>query len=429
MIFLLVSMLVGILIGVPIAIALGFAATATVVVVTDIPLSVVGFRFVGGLEAPTLMAIPFFILAGVLMEAGGIARRLVAFSQALVGWITGSLLLVTTVSATGLAAVCGSGSADAAAVSSILGPNLKRGGYNMDFAAALIAASATLAQIIPPSIMLILVAVAANLSTGAMLLSGIIPGIGLMAAFLVAAYLHAKTHGEGVPTPDQRFGFKVLLWTTLDAWAAWGMMLIVVGGILSGAVTSTEAAALAAAYALLVGAVFYRELKWTDFVRCLVRTVALSAAILMIIGSVSVLNWVVSTLGLQAALNGILIDVAGTRVQFLFASMVILLVLGMFVESFALILLLTPVLMPIAIEYGIEPHHYALLIVFNLCIGMITPPFAATVFVTSTVLNREVLQVSKKIILPWISMIAVLALTMAFPEMALYLPRLAGFIQ
>jgi len=428
-ILLLIIMLAAIFTGVPIAIALGLTGTAAVLLGTNIPMALVGARFVGGLEATTLMAIPFFIFAGVLMEVGGIARRIIAFAEALVGWVTGSLLMVATVTATGMAAICGSGSADAAAVSAMLGSDLRKRGYDMDFAAAQIAAAATLAQIIPPSIMLILVAVAGNLSTGTMLLSGIIPGILLMLALLASAYIHAKRHKFPSDSTINTFSLRAVLVTGAQAWAAWGMILIVVGGILTGAVTATEAAALSAAYALIVGVLVYREIDYGLFVRSVRRSAALSAAILMIVGSVSVLNWVISTLGMQSHIHQLIVSTVDGRVGFLILSMVILLLLGMFIESFAVILLITPVLMPLAIRYGVEPHHFGLLLVFNLCIGMITPPFAATLFATSTVLRRNIVDVSMKIVYPWLAMMIVLGLAMAFPDLSLYLPRLAGYVQ
>ena len=421
------ALLIGLAIGVPVAMTLGVAATLALFD-TDVPLTLIAHRMYAGLDSFTIMAIPFFILAGMLMDAGGISRRIVDFAMALVGWITGSLLLVAVVAATALAAMSGSGSADTAAVSSVLAPELRKRNYDLDFAAGIIAAAGTLAQIIPPSIMMVLIAVTNNLSTGAMLLSGVIPGLLTVPGLLLICYLHARKGG-----PQYRdvlpFDTGRLLRSFWTAIPAFGMAVIIVGGIMGGIVTPTEAAALAAGYALLIGMFVYGDLRLRDIPGVFMRATAFSASILLLIATATVLNWIFANAEVPRLLTTWLKSLVDGPIGYLLLINLMLMIFGMFFESFAMILILSPVLVPIAVSFGIEPHHFALVVVYNLCIGMITPPFAGTLFVAATVFQRPIWEVSKRVFAPWLVMTIVLLLITFIPELGLTIPRLAGYVK
>lgn len=416
------------LLGVPVVFVLGASAVVALVTTTDVPLAIVSQRVFAGLNSFTLMAIPFFVFAGIIMDAGGISKRIVDFSSALVGWITGSLLLVACVAATGLAAISGSGSADTAAISSIMQPQLKRRRYDVDFGAAVIACAGSLAQVIPPSLTMVIVAVIANLSVGALFLSGVVPGLLCITAIMAAAYIHAK---RGGPQYRETEPFTLgRLWRTgYAALPAFGMPAVILGGILGGAFTPTEAAAVSAFYGLLIGMFVYRELKLSHLPQLILRAASLSAAVMLIIGTASVFAWLIANANVPTLLGNWIRNFSANPLVFLLLVNVIFLIIGMFLETIAAILIVVPVLMPIALDYGIHPIHFALVIVLNCAIGTVTPPYGISLFVASSVANRSVVQVSRKLLMPLTAMIVILLVTTFVPDLSLSLPRWAGLIQ
>lgn len=416
-----------ILIGVPVAFVFSLAALIAAVM-SDLPLVLIAHRFFHGLNSFTLMAIPFFLLTGLLMEAGGLARRIVDFAMALVGWITGSLLMVAVMAATALAAMSGSGSADTAAVSSALLPEMKRRRYDIDFAAALIATAGTLAQIIPPSTMLVLIAVTNNLSVSALFLGGIIPGLLVVPALLYVSWHHAKRGGPNY-APQARFSARDVGRTFVAALPAFGLGVVISGGIFSGLFTPTEASGVAVIYTVLVGAFVYRELGWSDIVRVTLRAGAISAAIMFLVGGAMIFNWLMATEGVPETIADWFQANVGSAATFLIMMNVFLLVLGMPLESFAMILLLSPIFLEVASSYGLDPVHIAVVFVFNCVIAMISPPFGGTLFVSAMIAGRPISAVTRKVYVLWAIMTGVLLLITYVPELVLFLPRRAGFIQ
>ncbi|MCF3642767.1 TRAP transporter large permease [Rhizobium sp. TRM95111] len=416
------------LLGVPVVFVLGASAVIALVTTTEVPLAIVSQRVFAGLNSFTLMAIPFFVFAGIIMDAGGISKRIVNFASALVGWITGSLLLVSCVAAAGLAAISGSGSADTAAISSIMQPQLKRRRYDVDFGAAVIACAGSLAQVIPPSLTMVIVAVVANLSIGALFLSGIVPGVLCMVAIMTTAYIHAKRGGAQY-RESEPFTMERLLRTAYQALPAFGMPALILGGILGGVFTPTEAAAVSAFYGLVVGMFIYRDLKAAQLPQLILRAASLSASVMLIIGTASVFAWLIANANVPALLGDWVRNFSSNPLVFLIVVNLLFLVIGMFLETIAAILIVVPVLFPIAIEYGIEPIHFALVIVLNCAIGTVTPPYGISLFVASSVAGRPVLQVAKKLTTPFLAMIVILLLTTFVPDLSLALPRMAGLIQ
>jgi C4-dicarboxylate transporter, DctM subunit len=421
------SFLAFLLMGMPVVFVLGIAATLSILLLTDIPRAIVARRIYAGLDSFTIMAIPFFVVAGIIMEAGGISRRKNAIASALVGWITGSLLMVAVTAATGLAAISGSGSADTAAVSSIMQPEIKRRRYDVDFAAGLIACAGCLAQIIPPSLMMVVIAIIAGQSVAAMFLAGILPGLLTVPGLLLAAYVHAR---RGGPQYRETEAFTLRrLWRTFWAAApALGMPVIIVGGIVGGVFTPTEAAAVAVLYGILVGLFVYRELELKAFPELILKAALISSTVMIIIGTASIFAWLVANFNLPALLGAWIRTVADSPWLYLVLVNLLLLVIGMFMESLAAILVLVPVLLPIAVEFGIHPVHFATIVVMNLAIGMVTPPYGITLFVASSIAERSVIQVARRVFWPWFMMLLVLVLVTFVPELALLLPRAAGFL-
>lgn len=415
-------------IGVPVVFVLGASAVLALVTTTDVPLTIVSQRVFAGLNTFTLMAIPFFVFAGVIMDAGGISRRIVAFASALIGWIVGSLYQVSCVAAAGLAAISGSGSADTAAISAIMQPQLRGRRYDVDFGAALIACAGSLAQVIPPSLTMVIMAVVSNVSIGALFVAGIVPGFLCILLLMVCGYAFARKGGDAYRETEP-FTLPRLLKTGWAALPAAGMPVLILGGILGGAFTPTEAAAVSAFYGLLIGLFVYRELKPDQLPGLILRTASLSAAVMLIIGTASVFSWLIANANVPQILGEWLLSVSSSPWVFLLIVNLLLLVVGMFMETIAAILILVPVLAPIAHQLGIDPVHFALVVVMNFAIGTVTPPYGVSLFVASSVAGRTVMQVTRRLGLPLLAMFAVLLAVTYVSDMSLFLPRLFGLIE
>lgn len=408
--------------GAPIVFALGISSVSILTLVMDVPIAIVAQRMYAGLDSFMIMAIPFFVFAGLVMDAGGISRRIVALAEALVGWITGSVLLVSVVASTGLAAISGSGSADTAAISSIMQPVVKKRRYDVDFAAAVIAAGGSLASIIPPSLLMVVIAAIANVSVGQLFLAGVIPGLLTAFALLALCYMFARRGGPQY-LPTESFSFARLKKSFMEALPAIGMPAIVIGGLVGGVFTPTEAAAIAVLYGLIVGMFVYRELKVSRLIPLILRAVSVSASVMIILASAAIFSWLVSAAQIPATLHSFLTSISSSQWTFLLFVNLLLLVVGMFMESIAAILILVPMLMPIAISYGVDPVHFCLIVVFNLTIGLITPPYGIALYVASTVAGRSIMQVAKKITGPLLVMLFVLFLVTYVPSIGLALPQ------
>lgn len=408
--------------GAPMVFVLGVAGALTLAISGQTPLVVVAQRLYNGLDSFPLLAIPFFVLAGLIMEQGGIARAMVALATALVGWVRGSLFMVATVTATGLSAISGSGSADTAAISSILLPEMRKRGYDIDYAAAVVASAGALGPIIPPSIIMVVLAMISDLSVGAMFLGGIIPGLIGAAGMMVGHWLYARREPERYADAEPFSGRR--LWTAfLGALPALAMPVIVAGGIIFGIVTPTEAAVLAVVVGILIGLFAYRELKLTDLPQMMLRTAGISSAVMIIIGTASVFSWLIAVQDVPRMISAWFEANVGSAWTFLFAVNVLLLIVGMFLESISALLILMPVLMPVAIAMGIDPLHFGVVVAINLSIGLITPPYGICLFVASTVARRSVMQISRVVWIPLIPLILMLLLSTYVPSVVLWLPR------
>ena len=413
--------------GVPVVFVLGASAVLALVTTTDVPVAIVSQRVFAGLNSFTLMAIPFFVFAGVIMDAGGISRRIVDFASALIGWVVGSLYQVSCVAAAGLAAISGSGSADTAAISAIMQPQLRRRGYDVDFGAALIACAGSIAQVIPPSLTMVILAVVSNVSIGALFVSGVLPGLMCIVMLMLIAYFQARKGGETYRDAEP-FTMARLGRTGWAALPAAGMPVLILGGILGGIFTPTEAAAVSGFYGLLVGAFVYRDLKLSALPGLILRTASLSAAVMLIIGTASVFSWLIANANVPRILGDWIASVSSSQVVFLIIANLLFLFVGMFLETIAAILIIVPVLAPIAAQMGVDPLHFSLLVILNCAIGTVTPPYGVSLFVSSSVAGRTVLQVSRRLGWPLAGLFAMLIAVTFIPDLSLFLPRLFGLI-
>jgi C4-dicarboxylate transporter, DctM subunit len=329
-----------------------------------------------------LAAIPFFILAGNIMETGGISRRLVEFAKSIVGGVQGGLPMTCVLTCMIFAAVSGSSVATTFAVGAILIPALIKHGYPTPYAAALQATSAELGVIIPPSIPMILYGVSAEVSIGELFIAGFGPGILIGLALMLYVYVYCRIKGYGKNDGDGRLAFPA---ATLQAGWALLMPVIILGGIYGGVFTPTEASAVAVFYALIVGMVIYREIKFADLYKILKKSVISSAVIMFIIANAGLFAFLITRAGVPDAIGHYLKEVLQSPALFLLGVNGALFIIGMFIETSAAIIVLAPILAPVAMHFGIDPVHFGLIMVVNLALGMITPPFGVNLFAACTV--------------------------------------------
>jgi C4-dicarboxylate transporter, DctM subunit len=342
-----------------------------------------------------LAAIPFFILAGNLMESGGISARLVEFAKSIVGGIQGGLAATCVLTCMIFAAVSGSSVATTFAIGAILIPALIKHGYPTNYAAALQAASAELGVIIPPSIPMILYCVSAEVSIGEMFISGFGPGLLIGLALMAFVIVQARINGYGKSDRDNRQRFAV---ATRKAALALLMPVIILGGIYGGIFTPTEASVVAVFYALLVGVGIYRETKFADLPRILRKSAISSAVIMFIIANAGLFSYLITRAGVPERIGALLVEWLQSPALFLLGVNAALLVIGMFIETSASIIVLAPILAPVAAHFGIDPVHFGIVMVVNLALGMITPPFGVNLFAACTVARISLDQIVTRLV-------------------------------
>lgn len=416
---------VTILMGLPIAFCLGTTGLLGLIMSGVASFQIVPQRMFTGMDIFPLMAIPLFILAGSLMEEGGITRRLVRFSNLLVGHLRGGLAHTSIVSSMFLSGISGAGVADAAAIGSLLIPAMKKEGYDDDFSAAVVAAASVSGPIIPPSITMVVYASTVGVSVGGMFLTGFVPGVllgtGLMAVVYILSCRRSYLWHAGKPS------LRSIVSGSRDAVLALMMLLIVMGGILSGVFTATEAAGVAVIYALLVGMFVFRELKVKSLYRIMVSSGLTTAVILFIIATANILAWVLASQQVPQKLSAFLLSLNSNPHVILLAVNIFLLVVGMFLETGAAVILLAPILHPALVALGFHPLHVGLVFVLNLSIGLITPPVGVCLFVTCAIAEVQLEKLAWSA-LPFIGVeILVLFLISFFPQIVLFVPALFNY--
>jgi C4-dicarboxylate transporter, DctM subunit len=419
------SILVLLLLGMPIAFALGLGSCFTLLYDSTLPLVIVPQRMFTALDSWPIMAIPLFMLAGRLMDRGGISRRIVEFSSACFGFIRGSLAMVSVMASMIFAGISGSSTADTAAVGSIMMPAMRKKGYDMDFATALIAAAGAIGPIIPPSILMILIGYITDTSVAALFLGGIIPGTAIGIGLMVVSYLHARKKGKAY-LATSKFQIQEVLRTGRKALPGLGMPFIILFGILGGIFTATEAAGVAVVYGLLVGIFVYREVTLKDLPQIFLKAAETSCIVMFIACTAFLFAWLITVKQLPAHLGAFIKARVGSEVMFFVLLNLALLIIGMFMESFSAIIVFMPILFPVAQSFGVDPVHFGIIATVNLAIGYITPPYGATLFVSCGISGQKIRNVTPKIIPILAAMIAVLLIVTYSPETFMWIPRLTA---
>lgn len=409
--------------GVPIALVIALTALVAMLAAGS-RLILLPSRMFAGTDSFPLLAVPLFVLAGALMSTGGITTRLVRFAQALVGWIRGGLALVNIQASMFFAGISGSAVADASAVGGVMIPAMEKEGYDKDFSAAVTAASSTVGPIIPPSIPLILYGILAQVSIGALFIAGIVPGLLLGLGMMLLTYFIAKRRGYAA---QAWAGWRYLVVTFREAFWALLTPLIILGGILSGVFTPTEASAVAVGYAFIAGTLIYRELKLRMLPKLLIDSVLITALIMFVIAAAQVLAFVFARQRIPELVGTLLLSISDSLWVLLPLVNILLLLVGTFLETTAALIIFIPILVPVMESVGVDPLWFGIIMVLNLVIGLITPPVGVVLFVTSGIAR---LRFERLVMAIWpyiLVMLAVLALVSAFPILSLGLPRLFGY--
>jgi tripartite ATP-independent transporter DctM subunit len=403
--------------SVPIAIAIAAAAIGGIVFFERIPLIVVAQKLMTTIDSFPLMAVPFFILAGNLMEAGGISRRLVEFAKAVIGGVQGGLACSCVLTCMIFASVSGSSVATTFAIGAIIIPAMIRHGYPTPFAAALQATSAELGVIIPPSIPMILYGVSAEVSIGELFVAGIGPGLLIGGVLTLFVYVTCKLKGWGKQDGDERMRLAT---ATKDAALALLMPVIILGGIYRGVFTPTEASVVAVFYAALLGLVVYRAISIRDLAPILRKSVISSAMIMFIIATAGLFSFLITRAGVPAAIGAWIAGVIESKAAFLLAVNAFLFIVGMFIETSAAIIVLAPILVPVALQFGVDPVHFGLVMVVNLALGMITPPFGVNLFAACQVARISLERIVPRLAPFVLTVLACLMIITYVPQISLF---------
>ena len=416
---------VGLLIvNVPIAVCIGLATVATMLTLGDVPTGfMVAQRMSAGIASFPLLAIPFFVLAGLLMGEGGMARRLMEFAFALVGRFRGGLAYVNTVTCMLFGAVSGSAAAAVSSIGGFMIPQMVEKGYKREFAVALTTTSATTGLLIPPSnIMIVYAVVSGNVSVAALFLAGVVPGVIVgLALMAVSLFVNLRTGmGEGVVpgSGTMRAMFGALPSVLL--------IIIVLGGILGGVFSATEASAIAVAYSLVLALFVYREIRFSDLPRILLRAAKTTAVVMFLVGASQAMSWVLAYESVPQTVSNAMLSLSSNPVVILLLINLLLLVVGTFMDMTPAVLIFTPIFLPVVTGLGMDPVHFGILMIANLCIGLCTPPVGTCLFVGCSIGNTTIARTTIPAIPFFAAMVLALMLITYIPALSLWLPHVFG---
>ena len=419
--FIFALLIVLMLTGMPISIALGLTVLSFLFTMTDVPVEAVALKLFTGIEKFEIMAIPFFILAGNFLTHGGVARRMIQFATSMVGHWHGGLALAGVLACALFAAVSGSSPATVVAIGSIILPAMVKQGYPKSFGAGVITTSGALGILIPPSIVMVMYSVSTNTSVGKLFMAGVIPGLMLATLLGLTTWILARKHNY--PRMDK------VSWT--ERWlafrrSAWGLLLIVIvmGGIYSGIFTPTEAAAMAAVYAFIIAVFVYKDLNLNQVPKVLLSSAAMSAMLLYIITNAVLFSFLMTSEGIPQAMAGWIMDKGFGLVSFLLVVNLLLLLAGNVMEPSSIVLIMAPILFPVAIALGVDPVHFGIIMVVNMEIGMCHPPVGLNLYVASSITKMGITELTVAV-LPWLlTMLVFLLLITYVPQISLWLPNL-----
>jgi len=410
-------------VGAPIAVALGLSSAIVLNKIMHIPLIVVPQRMFTAVDSFSFLAVPFFMLAGSFMSSGGVTKRLINFANSLVGFIRGGLALVVAVSGMFFAAISGSSAATTAALGSTLLDEMEKSGYDKYFSSAIIAAGGTTGIVIPPSITLVVFGVSAGVSIGDLFMGGFAPGILMGISMCVLSYFLCRKKGIKA---QGKFSLIAIFKSFKDSILALTMPFIVLGGIYGGVFTPTEAAAVAAVYGLIIGMFVYKELKLKDLPHVMLKATISTTLIMFIVGGANLFGWILTNAQVPHKVAMYMSSISDSPVVFLMLLNVLLLIVGTLINASAAVVILVPILLPVALSYGIDPVFLGVLMIVNLAIGCITPPVGLDLFVVSGITGIPIEKISKAI-LPYIVVLVIdLIILTYFPQIILFVPHLLG---
>lgn len=427
-VILVLSFFVLLFLGVPIAWTLGISSLLTLLLSMEslTAFATLSQQFVTSLNSFTLLAIPFFILAGQIMNQGGIATRLIDFAKSLVGSLPGGLAHINVVAAMLFGAIAGSSVAAVSAIGSILGPKMEKEGYTKEFGASINITSSSMGLVIPPSNVLIVYSLASGgTSIAALFIAGYIPGILTGLALMMVAFVYAKKHNFPV---GERTQIGVLIKSFIVALPSLFLLVVVIGGIVAGVFTATEAAAIAVVYTLLLSFI-YKEIKFGELPDVIMNAVKTTAIVMLLIAASISMSWVFSYGELPQSVSSAILGISDNPIIILLLINLILLIVGMFMDMTPAVLIFTPIFLPVAIELGIDPVHFGIIMVMNLCIGICTPPVGTLLFVGISVAGTTIEKVIRPMIPLFIVMIVVLMIVTFWSDISLILPRIFGLVE
>ncbi len=429
------------LLNVPIAVCIGLATVGTIAALGDVPTGyIVAQRISTGIASFPLLAIPFFVFSGVLMGEGGMARRLMEFAFSLVGRFPGGLAYVNTLSCMLFGAVSGSAAAAVSSIGGFMIPQMEEKGYNREFAAALTATSATTGLLIPPSnIMIVFAVVSGNVSIAALFLAGIIPGIVVGLALMGGTFFTLRffrrlalkpasgsTANLASSSSSSAASLPSIPRAFLGALPSLLLVGIVLGGILGGLFSATEASAISVAYCLVLGMAFYRQIRWADLPGMLLRSAQTTAVVLLLVGASQAMSWVLAYEQVPQLVSEALIALSDNPIMILLLLNVLLLVVGTFMDMTPAVLIFTPIFLPVVTGLGMDPVHFGIVLIANLCIGLCTPPVGTCLFVACGVGRTTIARVVPSAMPFFVAMLLALLLITYWPALSLTLPRLLG---
>lgn len=424
---LILSFIILLALNVPIAISIGISTILTMLftVAPGPAVTTVAQRMATGINSFALLAIPFFILSGQLMGKGGIARRLIDFAKVLVGMLPGGLAYVNILACMFFGAISGSAVAATSAIGGFMIPTMTREGYDKNFSTAVTVTGSTTGLLIPPSNVLIVYSLASGgVSIAALFIAGYLPGILLGVGLIVAAAIISLIRKYPV---GEKIGWLEAIKKFLDAIPSLSLIVIVIGGIIAGYFTATEASAVAVLYALLLSIVIYREVKISELPSILLKTVETTAIVMLLIGTSSAMSWILSYENIPQQVSASLIGLTHSKLIILLIISVILLIVGTFMDMTPAVLIFTPIFLPVVVQLGMSPLHFGIILVLNLCIGLCTPPVGSVLFVGCGIGNTKIAAMSRALIPFYLAMVVVLILVTYIPWISLVIPKLFGY--
>lgn len=413
------SLLIFMLLSVPIGLAIGLSSILAIYFSDTVSMTLLVQKFVTSLDSFPLMAIPFFMLAGLIMGKGGISERILNLANQLVGWMVGGIAMATIVASSFFAALSGSGPATVGAIGSFMIPAMKEKRYSAGFASAITAAAGCIGVIIPPSIPLILYGVITGVSIGELFKAGLLPGIFIALTLMLYSYLRARKDNSTIIEEKVEINFRSLMKATWEAkWALFAPVLIL-GGIYAGIFTPTEAAVVAIVYSFIIGAFVHKELKWKETREALMDTVVLTGTTMYMLGTSISFSYLLSVEQIPRQIAESILELTTNGILLMLLINIFLLIVGAFIDTIPAIAMLTPILLPVAMEAGVDPIHFGIIIVVNLAIGFVTPPFGVNLFIASTIGKTRIEEIIVAMFPILVFLIASLLIITYFPWLSL----------